>query len=172
MVELVLAVALLVVAVNPWRHAGTVQLGSVRRQLAVTVATGVLIAVALLAEPLLDLFDISAPTWRMTAGIVVALGGARDLVTKRPAPVEGGGAWVPLVFPILLRPEVVFASARLGVDEGILTAAVASALGVAAGAVLAAGGRGGAVTTGLARLAGAGALALGIDLIVDGVLSI
>lgn len=168
----VVGVLLLLATANPPRHAGTVPGRTIWP--ATAVAFGALTVLAVAAVPLLDALDTTVPTWRMTVGIVVTLAGARDLLRGRAAVLEdGGNVVVPLAFPVLLRPEVAFAVVIVALDASLGAAIVgaALALGLAAWAAtrrvassaLAAGG---------ARLVGAVAIALGVDLIVDGVLAV
>jgi small neutral amino acid transporter SnatA (MarC family) len=170
--ETVLGMALLLTVVNPPRHAGTAP--GRAPWTATAVAVGALALVAVLAEPLLDALDITTPTWRMTAGIVVALAGARDLLHGRAAVIEdGGNAVVPLAFPVLLRPEVVFVAAIVALDAPVVAAIVGAAVAVALGAWAATRSvTNSALTAGGARVLGAVAIALGMDLIVDGVLAV
>ncbi|MBW3665461.1 MAG: hypothetical protein KY469_20390 [Actinobacteria bacterium] len=181
----VVGVVLLLATANPPRHAGTVP-GRAPWP-ATAVAVGALALLAVVAEPLLDALDITVPTWRMTVGIVVALAGARDLLRGRATVMENGGnVVVPLAFPVLLRPEVAFAVVIVALDASLGAAIAGAALAVGLGAWAAvrssadgprtdaAGARvaSSALTAGGARLLGAVAIALGVDLIVDGVLAV
>jgi small neutral amino acid transporter SnatA (MarC family) len=131
-------------------------------------------ALAAVGEDVLDALDVSPESFRLAAGFVLAVEGARTLPWPRPATERGlPGRWaavVPVAFPILLQPGVVVLALATGGDEvvGKAVAALAVALGIAAaaGAI-----RGGARAEGLlvagSRLLGAIELSAGVVLAVD-----
>ncbi len=90
------------------------------------VALGSLIALAAGAalggcgSVLLDALDVSPESFRLAAGLVLALEGLRALVVPRPAEepeLAGlGAALVPVAFPILLQPGVVVLALAAGGD--------------------------------------------------------
>jgi small neutral amino acid transporter SnatA (MarC family) len=172
LMTVVVGVLLLLATANPPRHAGTAP-GRAPWP-ATAVAVGALALLAVVADPLLDALDITTPTWRMTVGIVVAIAGARDLLRGTATPIEdGGNLVVPLAFPVLLRPEVAFAVVIVALDASLGAAIVGGALAVGLGAWAATRPvSNSAVTAGGARVLGAVAIALGLDLIVDGVLAV
>lgn len=164
----------LVAAVNPCR----VRLVLPERRSAVALgallALGSAAAVAAVGGAFLDALDISPETFRLAAGVVLALEGARVLVLARPTeePRLGGlaAALVPVAFPLLLTPGVVVLALAAGGDEVAAEAVGGLALAFAlvllatffprserADAILAAGG----------RVLGAAEIAAGIALAVD-----
>ena len=177
-----LLLAAFVAAVNPlrvrpgmpWREPG-------RRDTAhlAAAAVGVLAlaaAGAAVADPLLDGLDISPESFRIAAGLVVAVVGAWVIVFpargEEPVLAGWGAALVPLAFPLLITPEVTVLVLSAGADEGAgaVTAgmAVGLALTVAAGFV-----RRTPLATSLlragSRLLGALLVVAGIQLIIDGI---
>jgi small neutral amino acid transporter SnatA (MarC family) len=115
----------------------------------IAVALGALAALAVgaglvaLGRPLVDALDVSAESFRLAAGVVLAVEGARTLVWPRPAAepeLPGlGAALVPVAFPILLQPGVVVLALAAGGDRvewsGVAALAVALALVDAADAL-------------------------------------
>jgi small neutral amino acid transporter SnatA (MarC family) len=152
--------AMLVAAVNAPRRRRALSISErpmAERRLIAAIGAGLLaaavVAVALLADPLLDALDISAPNARIAAGLVVAAGGLGELVTPRPragaAPRGWTAAVAPVWFPVLFRPEVGLAALSLGEDHGVAVA-LAAAL-VAGASVIAVAGRVGGPATGRAE---------------------
>ena len=140
------------------------------------LALGAVAALAAVGGAFLDALDVSPESWRLAAAVVLALEGARALLSARPgAEPELAGrkaAIVPVAFPLLLSPGVVALALAAGGDD--VEAAALGALAVALGLVvlataiprieradplLAAGG----------RLLGALEIAAGIALAVDAV---
>jgi small neutral amino acid transporter SnatA (MarC family) len=175
-VSLALLVVAFVAAVNPCR----VRLGFAApwRPLALGCALAALAAAALVAAggSVLDALDVSPESFRLAAGLVLVVEGARTLAWPRPALERGlPGRWaavVPAAFPLLLQPGVVVLALAAGGDEvvGRAVAALVLALGVAAaaGAV-----RDGVRAEGLlvagSRLLGAIELTAGVALAIDAV---
>jgi hypothetical protein len=151
----------LVTAVNPCRTALGLVVPLRALALGSLVALAAAAALAATGGGVLDVLDVSPESFRLAAGAVLALEGARSLVVARPAAepeLPGlGAALVPVAFPRLLQPGVVTLALAAGGDgvawEAIGALAVALALFCAAGALprgtraeglLAAGGRLGA----------------------------
>jgi small neutral amino acid transporter SnatA (MarC family) len=135
---------------------------------------------AALGAPLLDLLDVSDPSFRIAAGLVAVIAGAGDLFRRPPAsePVLEGrrAALVPVAVPAVARPALLVMALGAGADIGVLVAAAAMLIGVALLTALAAGGppegpRGRALRW-AARLLAALLVACGILLAVDGVLDV
>ena len=79
-----------------------------------------------LSEPVLDLLDVSAPTFRVAAGAVLAVAGIRWVVVgARPTVQEDASALALL--PLFLAPQVVAVAITVGVDDGVATVALAGA---------------------------------------------
>ena len=173
-----LAAAALLFAVNPARRSLELEPRPAWR-IAAVAGAGVLTAViglAALSGPLLDWLDVSPPTFRVAAGLVLGFRGLLDLVlTPKPEP-EGLGGWgealFPVGFPVLFRPEVAVIALAAGADIGVVRTAlltvVPAALGVAA--VTWWPGRRWARSVG--ALLSVGAIVVGVALIADGVIDI
>jgi small neutral amino acid transporter SnatA (MarC family) len=76
---------------------------------------------AIVAEAVLDWFQITPESWRMATGIIVGLVGARVLVAPQRAdePVlDGwGAALVPVAFPLLFTPQLATLAMLFGSTE-------------------------------------------------------
>jgi hypothetical protein len=167
--------AALVLALNPARAAFGVLRGvpSARagpRKSALRGAIGGLVvcAVAAAADPLLDLLDVSDPSFRTAAGLVAVLTGVAD-VFRRPPPSEAALA--------VARPAVLILAVGAGADHGVLLTAAAMAIGVALVTALVARARpdDGPSDRALrwtARLLAAGLVACGVILTLDGILDV
>ena len=148
-------------------------------RLIVTLGAGLALAghglLALVADPLLDGLDVSAPNARIAAGFVVVVGAIVDLARRPdpdgPALAGRGAAVVPVAFPLLLRPDLGALAISGGADPGVgwavLVLAVAMAVVVAAHRWLPT-----AVATPLARLLGVAAVGAGIATVLDGVFDV
>jgi hypothetical protein len=103
------------------------------------------------ADPLLDALDVSPESFRLAAGLVLAVEGARALVWPRPAdePELPGlaAALVPVAFPLLLQPGVIVLALAAGAEDvaasgiGALAVALLLAAALPARALLPAGAR-------------------------------
>ncbi|MBA3286540.1 MAG: hypothetical protein H0U21_00765 [Acidimicrobiia bacterium] len=135
--------------------------------------------VAALSEPLLNALDVTPATFQVAAAIVLGLpsarwllAGARTIADDTPAAGWGRVA-VPLLFPVLITPQLVTVSVSVGAVDG----AALVAAGAMAGLVLAwaaasvAKQRRPAWDAGL-RLVAAFGMALALALAVDGVKTI
>jgi small neutral amino acid transporter SnatA (MarC family) len=171
-VSLAFLVVAFVAAVNPCRtrlgYGGpwsTVALGC-----AVVFATGA--ALAAVGGAALEAIDVSPESFRLAAGLVLAVEGARTLVwpapSAEPALTGVAAAVVPVAFPLLLQPGVVALALAAGGDatagKAILALAFALAATVAAGTV-----RAGGLAVAGSRLLGALELAAGVALAVDAI---
>jgi small neutral amino acid transporter SnatA (MarC family) len=146
---------------------------------AAAITLGIVAALAAVSEPLLDALDVSEATFRVAAGVVVGLAGARWLVFgAHPVDVDTPpGSWrrvaVPGLIPALLTPQLVMAALSIGADDGTWvatwTAAVAVALAWIAMVVSKDRRLGWDVGT---RFVGALGIAVAFALVVDGVKSV
>ena len=97
--------------------------------IAAAVTWGLVLAAAGFSEPLLDVLDVSAATFRLATGVVVGLAGARWLVFgASPVDVDTApGTWqrigVPLLIPALVTPQLAMVAISTGADDGVLVAA-------------------------------------------------
>jgi small neutral amino acid transporter SnatA (MarC family) len=177
----------LVLALNPARAAFAVPRAGRPRGTVVGVAAlgGVVgglavCAAAAVGDPLLDVLDVSDPSFRLAAGIVAALAGAGDLFRRPPAPEPAlagrRAALIPVAVPAFARPALLLLALGAGADQGALVTAGAMAIGVALLIALVAAapidGPGGRALRWAGRLLGAGLVAAGILLAVDGLLDV
>jgi small neutral amino acid transporter SnatA (MarC family) len=164
----VVAVLAVLAAWNP--PATAISLGSPSRGRAVglAVAAAVGIALAAFGETLLDLLDLTTPTFRTAAGVVVAVSGAAHVWGRTAIPVEGDGVFGGAVAG--LYPAPVFAAIAAGVDAAWLPAAGAVVASAALSWWLATrAGDDRAVTSWAVRLVGAVAVLIGVAMVVSGV---
>jgi small neutral amino acid transporter SnatA (MarC family) len=95
------------------------------------------LAVAAGSEFMLDVLDVSEATFRVAAGVVIGLAGARWLVFGASAVHVDtpSGSWrrvgVPLLIPALVTPQLAMAAISIGADDGVLVAAWTSAVSLA-----------------------------------------
>jgi small neutral amino acid transporter SnatA (MarC family) len=101
-----------------------------RRTLATAVAAGaaLVLALALVADPLLDALDISPESFRIGTGIVLVAAGAVSLVRPRPSGPPGA---------VLVTPELSCMAIAASADEGVGPALGAAAIALAVVAALA-----------------------------------
>jgi small neutral amino acid transporter SnatA (MarC family) len=177
----------LVLALNPARPAfGVPRAARPRRTVVEVAALGGAIgglavcAAAALGGPLLEAIDVSDPSFRLAAGIVAVLAGGADLFRGTPAPEPAlagrRAALVPVAIPLVARPALLVLALGAGADRGVPVSAGALAVAVALLVVLVAWspteGPGGRVLRWAGRLLGAGLVACGVVLAVDGVLDV
>ncbi len=179
-------VAALVLALNPARAAfGVPRAGRPRRTVAGVAALGGLIgglgvcAAAAVGDPLLELLDVSDPSFRAAAGIVAALAGVADLFRRPPAPEPSlpgrRAALVPVAIPVVARPALLVLALGAGAEQGVLPSAGAMAIGIALLTALAISpteGPRGRVLRWAGRLLAVGLVACGVVLTIDGVLAV
>ena len=139
------------------------------------VAALVLVAIGAAADGVLDALDVSLGTYRLGAGVVIAVAGLRWLAVGAAAPVEEPDDDRRLAgfvaFPVLLTPGAAAIALSVGAEHG--TAATATAAVVAVGL----GGLGiylrrsvpHLLALGLVRLLGAIAVVVGVIVSVDGI---
>lgn len=141
----------------------------------VVVGAGLLaavIALSLLAAPLLAALDISAPNIEIGAGVVLAVYSIVALVMwdDTAATSLWGNGVVPFLFPIVLTPAVgavtIAVAARNGLPVPIVTAAVAAVLLAWTGADAAIGRRP------LRAVSAAIGVVTGVVMIVDGAFAV
>lgn len=150
-------------AVNPPRTRLAVPEAGDRRARLPELAAGTLLglgvagSLALLSGPLLEWLSVTPETFRIAAGLVLAITGLRSLVWPRPSeepelPGLRAALW-PVAFPRVLTPEVAALALTAGSIEGVgPTVAWLAAAGVAL--VLLGVGRRGPVADGVLRWTG------------------
>lgn len=145
---------------------------------AVAVAAGVGLVAAALSEPLLEGIDVSRATFQVASAVVVGLAAAYGvLVGPRRVEDEGqlgdGRVLVPLLFPVLVTPQLMMASAWAGAEHGVVIAAAGLLSGLAlAGAAALVAPRWKVLWNVAARFVSALAILLALALAVDGVKTI
>ncbi|MEA2003175.1 MAG: hypothetical protein U9N84_14975 [Actinomycetota bacterium] len=164
-------------AVNPPRLRPGVTTGEEPgqlKQLAVGAATvaGTGLVLVLAADGFLDALNITDETWRLAAGVVSILVGARVVVapqlSEMPDPSHFG--LIPIAFPLLFTPQLAALAVLFGATESFGMAWGWLVTGVVAGAAV---GhlryRRPGLWLALARILGALLVALGIALVVAGI---
>jgi small neutral amino acid transporter SnatA (MarC family) len=177
--------AVLLLALNPARGAFGVPRAEGGNAAGVAALGGLIgglagCAAAAVADPLLDALDVSEPSFRTAAGIVAVIAGIGDLFRRPPLPepaLEGRrAALVPVAVPLVARPALLVIAIGAGADRDVLLTAAAIALGVALltglTALDATEGSSGRALRWACRLLGAGLVACGVLLTIDGVLDV
>jgi small neutral amino acid transporter SnatA (MarC family) len=140
------------------------------------VAAVVAAALAACSGPLLDALDVSPPTAQVATAILVGIMAAVRFV-RGPTPVGDEGPAdgarriaLPLLFPVLVTPQLALAAVAVGADAGGAVATFGAVLGagLAVAAAVVAKRRELPWRVG-ARFVDAGAVVLALALAVDGV---
>ena len=164
-------------AVNPPRLRPGMTVGEEAgqlRQLAIGAATiaGAGLVLVLAADPILDALDITDETWRLAAGVVSILVGARVVVAPQlgEMPAQSRFGLIPIAFPLLFTPQLAVLAILFGATESFGMAWGWLVTGVVTGAAV---GRLRHRQPGLwlaaARILGALLVALGIALVIAGI---
>ncbi len=172
------SVLALFAAVNPLAVAVALWPRERRSTMAVAalIALAITIVGAAVSGPILDALDVTPGTFRVAAAVVLGLAGGRWLIagassvaTEGPAGGAGRVA-VPLLFPVLVTPQLVMVSMSTGADHGVAIVAAGAAVSLAVAWVAAIAGKRHQVgwTAGV-RLVAALAVAVALALAVDGV---
>jgi small neutral amino acid transporter SnatA (MarC family) len=143
---------------------------------AAAIAGAGAIGSAAASGPILDALDVTPGTFRVAAGLVLGLVGARWLIVGAPSVAAEGPAGgpgrvaVPLLFPVLVTPQLVMVSMSTGADHGtaIVAAGAAASLAIAWAAAIVTKRHHVGWTAGV-RLVAALAVAVALALAVDGV---
>src|SRR4051812_36792801 len=159
---------------------------SARQRLAVAglgggIAGATLVVLAAVADQLLDVLHVSAPTVRIAVGLVVVITGILDLVGRVPAPEPAlPGLWaglVPVLVPLVLRPGLALLAVSVAADHGVAPVVIAAVLIVLgtldAGAMAPLGaGPSRVVVRWVMAVLGAVAIAAGIAMAIDGIFDV
>jgi len=138
-------------------------------------AIAALIALGAAAEPVLDALDVNLGTYRLGAGVVIAVAGLRWLVAGAVPAVEEPDEDRRLAgfvaFPVLLTPGAAVLAVSVGAEHGAATTAIAVAVAVALGGIGVYLRRSlpASLIGGFVRLLGAVATVVGVIVAVDGV---
>jgi small neutral amino acid transporter SnatA (MarC family) len=139
------------------------------------VALVVLVVLAAASEPVLDALDINLGTYRLGAGVVIALAGVRWLVAGPVAPVpepeEDSRLAGFVAFPVLLTPGAAVLALSVGAEHGTATAAWTAAVAVVLGGLGLYLRRSlpHLLMNGLVRMLGAVATVVGVIVAIDGI---
>jgi small neutral amino acid transporter SnatA (MarC family) len=172
----VIAVLLVVVAVNPVRRRS--ELPSDLRQVAVGagITFAAILALGLAGEPVLDALDITVPTFRVAVGLVLAILSVVDLIKALPptGPVPAGlrGAVAPVFFPVLLRPEVGLVAVLVGADAGLGWLLMGAVLALLDPIWWAERTRNARLNRAFGAVLSVAAIVLAVDLLIDGVFAL
>ena len=167
----------LLAAANPIRvHAvrpGVVTPGVLGYATAVVIGAGAVFAV--LAESLLDLIDVSASSARIAAGVSLVVVSTRDALGPAPSaqPALGGdrAGLVPVAFPAMMSPATAGLMVAAAVDRGVGTALLVLACALTVTLAIVRAPRLPACRP-LLVATGAGGVAIGVLVVMDGVLAI
>ena len=141
----------------------------------VVVAAVVLAALGGSADPILDALDVNLGTYRLGAGIVMAVAGLRWLVAGPVAasdePDDDRRLAAFVAFPVLLTPGAVVLAVSVGAEHGVAVTAGTAAVAVVLGGLGLYLRRSlpGLLMSGLVRFLGAVATVVGVIVAVDGV---
>jgi small neutral amino acid transporter SnatA (MarC family) len=172
-------IAAFLAAVNPAVVAAALASRVAPRVVAVAAAgaAGVAIVAAAISDGLLDLLDVSAPTFEVAAGAVLGVAsirwvllGAKPLAADAEAAARWRAVFVPVLVPLLLTPQLVAVSVSVGADDGVATAALGAVIALAtAWAASLLHGIPLVVWSTIARLVAMVGVAVALAMIVDGV---
>lgn len=171
---------LIFASVNPFAVLATVNKasrGNLQPKVAAVAflaAGALLFAAAIAADGFLDALQLEPETFRISAGIVMAVTGAAFMLFgsfSYPLGVGWQGALFPLGFPLLASPAAFTAVLTRSADKGEGQTVLASLIVVAAGTVVlfALSGRFVHIAPVLARLMGVLLVFLAVELIIDGI---
>ena len=166
-------------ALNPFRRRGAL---SVERAHDVVVgsvvALGVYVAISLVANGARDALDVSAPNARIAAGLVLLAVGLHATLAQLVVYPLGATrrAWlVPVLFPVLLRPDLALVALAADGAAGVAIVSIAAALALGATAAWwatrgnVASGR---AERGLGAATGAVLVLAAVRLLLDGVFAV
>lgn len=172
-----LAAIAMVVAVNPLRLHGRLAPTKVTAA-GGAIAFGVYVGLGAIATGLLEAINVSGPTMRVAAGLILAAGAIRDLLIGPPAAEPALPGWkaalVPVAIPMLLRPHVGALALSIGASDGLAPLSLGTVLMVLM-AIWTARQHGALSERVLGWLAAGAAVvaaSIGVALAVDGVLSV
>ena len=172
----VIAILLVVAVFNPVRRRSEVPVD--QRQVAVGAGLALVafMALGLAGGTLLDWLDITVPTFRVAVGLVVAVVAVKDVFTAPPTggPVEPGlsGAVAPVFFPVLFRPEAALVAVLVGADAAPGWLLVGATLALLDPVFWAERSRNARMDRALGAAISVAAIALAVDLLVDGVFAL
>ncbi len=127
-----------------------------------------------LADPLADAIDISAPTIRIAVGLLLVVTGVLTVALPSPPPTPASRhpAVVPVAFPVLFTPGLAFLGVSGSLDRSALVAALVLLVALATVPLLALVAIPERVRRGLARFVAGALVVAGVAVLVDGVFDI
>ena len=137
-------------------------------------AVAVLVALAAFSAPCLDALDVNLGTYRLGAGIVLAVSGLRWLAVGAPMSTTEPDTDARLAgfvfFPTLMTPGAAVLAVSVGAERGVGIGAIAAALAVVVGGIGVYFRRRvpALLAQSLVRLFGAGGVIVGVIIAVDG----
>lgn len=175
-----ITILLIFASINPpavlatFNRAGIGRLQPKTAGIAFLGGAAILLAATFAAEAFLDAIQVEPETFRIAAGIVMAVTGAAFILFGPFSfPVEPGwkGALFPLAFPLLASPAAFSAVVTRSVDKGEPQTVIATLVVTAAvaGGVWAVSGRSSPVPGILARVIGALLIYRAVGLLIDGI---
>lgn len=167
----------LLAATNPIRvHAvrtEPVTAGVLGYAFATTIGLGA--AFAVLSGPLLDAVDVSESSARIAAGVALVVVAAKDVIGPVPKPepsLAGDRAGiVPVAFPTAFNPATALLTLSAAADRGVIEALLFLAVTVGIALAVLRGPKLPALRP-LVASAGAAGVAIGVLVVMDGVLAI
>jgi small neutral amino acid transporter SnatA (MarC family) len=135
----------------------------------------ILALLALLADPFMDLLDVSPESFRVAAGVVMAAVGTRWLLPgwtrRRPAAFSDADAVHPIALPAIAGPATIAVSMSISANENVGWALLGIVIAAAAGAAALLWANRIAFET-AARIVAVLLIVMGAQEIVDGVKSV
>jgi small neutral amino acid transporter SnatA (MarC family) len=169
-------------AANPVRRRRCMVVAEARQvHLGAAAALVAYAVLALLGAAVRGALDVSTPNMRVAAALVLVVVGLHAVVAPLPAPheaIDGRSAWlVPVLFPVLLRPDLALVAFAADRASGVLVV-IAGAL-VALAAVVAWWSAGPTSTRtstawerGVGAVFGVATVAAAVRLLLDGVFAL
>ncbi len=161
------ALLVMVAAWNPPLLAERTPTIDKQRWLGSAIAAAVVLVVAAVTDPFLDVLDVTVPTFRTAAGAVVALVGARWLIGPEPRSDEGNATMLGVVD--VATPSFTMAAMATAVTTGWVWAAAGTALAAATTVALQRFPVGDTILRWLRRGTAGLAVAIGVALIYAGI---
>ena len=121
------ALLLMIVSVGWWRVPRATRENRSGMSSAGVVVVAAAVLLALVASPLIDLLDTDAETLRVATGLALVAAGAFRVFGVGARAEDGSHrvSWlVPLVYPVLIGPELVVMALSAGADHGVWLVAV------------------------------------------------
>ena len=124
-------------AANPFRRRRCLSVPDGRQVIAgAAVAVAVYGALAVAGASLRDALDVSTPNMRVAAGLLLVVVGLHAVVAPlpaAPATIDARGGWlVPVLVPVMLRPDLALVAFAADRTSGVATVALSASVALAA----------------------------------------